>query len=127
MSQTYTNLPANINPQDSASKTKQFFDTYYTAGISVSSDAINAATGFFEARGFDASAASATAAVLLKQSKIEQVNVNQLLDTLKGLNDLQLSRVVTEILNQNRFKTSILGYKNATSAENDYEIRNIMA
>jgi hypothetical protein len=47
-----------------------------------------------------------------------------LLDTLKGLTDVQLSGVVTEILNASREATSILGYK-ILATEETLESRNI--
>lgn len=121
-----TNLPATDKPKDSASTTKDFFNSYYDKGISLSSTDIDAVVGFFESRGFDISASNSIAATLLSQSKIENVNVFQLLDTLKGLNDLQLSRVVSEILNYNRLRISTLGYKIDTSTQNQYESRNVL-
>jgi hypothetical protein len=47
------------------------------------------------------------------------------LDTLKGLNELQLSSVVAEILNVNRSKISTLGFKVANN-QNQFEKRNIV-
>ena len=88
---------------------------------------IDATVGFFQSRGFDISASNSIAATLLSQSKIENVNVFQIIDTLKGLNDLQLSRVVSEILNYNRLNISTLGYKVDTAADNQFEIRNVRA
>jgi hypothetical protein len=120
-----SNLPPNTAPQDSASDAKKFFNTYYEKNLSVSSNAIDATIGFFENRGFEITAAQSVAGVLLSQAKIENINVFQLLDTLKGLNEIQLSRVVTEILNYNRERISTLGYRVDNSAT-DYEKRNIM-
>jgi hypothetical protein len=49
-----------------------------------------------------------------------------MLDTLKGLDSVQLSNVVSEILNYNRFKTSYLGY--APQATSTAEVvRNVIA
>jgi hypothetical protein len=121
-----SNLPPNIAPQDSASDAKKFFNTYYEKQLSVSSNAIDATIGFFQNRGFELTAAQSVAGVLLSQSKIENINVFQLLDTLKGLNEVQLSRVVTEILNYNRERISTLGYRIDTAANTEYEKRNIM-
>ena len=121
-----TNLPLNTSAKDSTSSTKDFFNSYYTTGISLSADEIDAAVGFFESRGFEISAANSIAATLLSQSKIEKVNVFQLLDTLKGLNELQLSRVVSEILNSNRKNISTLGYRTDIPASNQYEVRNVL-
>lgn len=121
-----TNLPPNTN-KDSATSTKDFFNSYYNAGITLSAADIDATVGFFQSRGFDVSASNSISATLLSQSKIENVNVFQIIDTLKGLNDLQLSRVVSEILNYNRLNISTLGYKVDTAADNQFEIRNVRA
>jgi len=121
-----TNLPSNTNT-DSTSSTKEFFNSYYNEGIALSASDIDNAVGFFESRGFDISAANSIAATLLSQSKIEHVSIFQIIDTLKGLNDLQLSRVVSEILNYNRLNISTLGYKVDTAADNQFEIRNVKA
>ena len=122
---TLTNLPPNTNITDSATGTKDFFNSYYNAGISLSAGDIDAAVGFFQSRGFDITAANSIAATLLSQSKIENVSVFQILDTLKTLNELQVSRVVSEILNYNRLNISVLGYKVDTSANNQFESRNV--
>jgi len=55
--------------------------------------------------------------VLLQQAKLDEVNVFQLLDTLKGLTELQLSAVVTEVLNYNRQKNSTLGFRVEDTSE----------
>ena len=116
-----------MKPTDSASGTKDFFNSYYNTGISLSASDIDATVGFFESRGFDVSAANSIAATLLSQSKIENVNVFQIIDTLKGLNELQLSRVVSEILNYNRLNISVLGYRKDNSANIQFESRNVIA
>jgi hypothetical protein len=48
----------------------------------------------------------------------------ELLDTIKTLNDAQLSNVVTQVLNAYREKTSTLGFKLLTIEETT-ESRNI--
>ena len=61
----------------------------------------------------------------MQQAKLDDVNVFELLDTLKGLDALQLSAVVTEVINYNRSKISTLGYKLDKSA-NKLEVRNVL-
>jgi len=63
--------------------------------------------------------------VILQQAKIDGVKVFELLDTLKGMDTVQLSYIVTEILNHNRSNTSSLGYKVKTE-KNLSEKRNIV-
>jgi hypothetical protein len=123
---TYLNLPAQ-NQQttnDSATVVKSFFDNYYRHKVSFPAAQVDAVVGYFLKRGFQNDAAKSTAIVLLNQSIIDNVNVFELLDTLKGLTDSQLSQVVTEILNVYRDKSSTLGYKIATVDET-FESRNI--
>ncbi len=81
--------------------------------------------GFFEKRDFEESDAIAVAGTLLTQVKIDNVNVFKLLDTLKGLDRVQLSALVTEVLNYDRPSTSTLGYKTPTQVELS-EKRNII-
>jgi len=121
-----TNLPNN-KTIDSATITKDFFNSYYDDGISLSAADVDATIGFFQSRGFDISASNSIAATLLSQSKIEKVPVFQIIDTLKGLNELQLSRVVSEILNYDRLNISTLGYRTENTANNQFEIRNVRA
>ena len=63
--------------------------------------------------------------MLLNQARLDNVNVFELIDTLKGLTDVQLAKVVTEVLNSYREQTSTLGYKVITSVDT-YESRNIL-
>lgn len=119
-----TNLPVSDNSSDSSSGTKNFFNNYFTAQVSYPAGEIDAVVGFFLKRGFDEQSAKSTAIVILNQAKLDDVNVFQLIDTLKGLTDVQLSQVVSEILNQTRQKTSVLGYR-LLNVDETFESRNI--
>ena len=61
----------------------------------------------------------------MQQARLDDVNVFELLDTLKGWDALKLSAVVTEILNYNRSKISTLGYK-IDSSDSKLEKRNVL-
>lgn len=98
------------NP-DSSDAVKQFFNRYYDKTVNYNANEVDAVIGYFLKRGFDEVAAINTSVVLLQQAKIDQVNVYKLIDTLSGFNDVQLSNIVAQILNDNRNKTSALGYK----------------
>ena len=113
-------------PEDSAAATKLFFDSYGKDPLQFNANEVDAAVGFFTARGFDSDAATATAVVLLKQSKIDSVPVFKLLDTLKTLTGIQLSALVGEILNNNRSPISTLGFR-LVSVEKENQTRNISA
>ena len=112
-------------PKKSDQKVVEFFDTYFDKKLSFPSNQVDAVIGFFTKRGFDKEAAISVGSVLLQQAKIDSVNVFQLLDTLKGLDSVQLSSIVTEVLNYNRTKTSTLGFKRTEQVEK-LEKRNIV-
>ena len=119
-----SNLPPST-PQDSSTEVKSFFDKFFLHEVTFPVAEIDAVVGFFLKRGFDDTASKSVAIVLLNQARNDSVNVFALVDTLKGLTDVQLSRVVAEVLNAYREKTSILGYKTAVLAST-FESRNIL-
>ena len=63
--------------------------------------------------------------IIIKQSKQDGYNPMQILYTLKGLNDVEISGLVAELFNYNRVKTSSLGY--AQTFQTNAEVsRNIL-
>lgn len=111
--------------QTSDQKVNKVFDQYYTASQNFPSNEVDAVVGFFEKRNFDKTAAISTATILLNQAKLDGVKIFELLDTLKGLEDIQLSAVVAQVINYNRPATSTLGFRRAEQ-ENKTEKRNIL-
>lgn len=110
---------------DSAAEVKEFFDKYFSKKISVTSNQVDSVVGFFVKRGFDNNSAIAVSTVLLQQAKIDNVNIYQLLDTLQGLNEVSLSKLVATILNSNRSKISTIGFTIENPATTSEE-RNIV-
>lgn len=120
----YTNLPI-ITSTDSADAVKSYFNNYYTKQFNYPADQINAVVGFFQKNGFDEMSSIAISTVLLQQARLDNVNVFDLLNTLKSLDEIELSALVAEVLNYNRQKISVLGYR--TSDTGEYlETRNII-
>jgi hypothetical protein len=111
--------------KDSSDNVRLAFDRYFTKEISYPSNKVDAVVGFFRSRGFDEEAANSVGSVLLEQSKIDNLNVFELLDSLKVLDKVKLSNLTTAILNANRSKISKLGYRNET-VPNNIEARNII-
>jgi hypothetical protein len=122
---TKTNLPIQPILKGSDKEVNLYFDRYFTKPINVSSNDLDTVVAFFENRGFDNSAAMSVAVVLLQQAKLDNINVFSLLETLKGLKELQLSVVVAEVLNYNRKRTSTLGFKRVVLSDK-IERRNII-
>ena len=113
-------------PIDTANnEVRTFFDKFFLEQITFPSNQIDAVLGFFIKRGFGEQAARSTGIVLLNQAKLDGINIFEVLDNLKGLNDSQLSQVVTEVLNYYRVQTSVLGYK-VSNNSNSFENRNIL-
>lgn len=124
MTTTKTNLPYTV-PNDSAAGTKLYFDQYGDVPLEFPSAEVDAVIGFFKSKGFGEQAAQTTSMVLLKQAKIDNMQVFKLLDTLKNFEGLQLSTLVGEILNNNRSNSSTLGFK-VVSVDKYNQTRNIV-
>lgn len=120
------NLPSQLtSPVNASTEIKTFFDKFFVQQVSFPSNQIDAVVGFFLKNGFDIESARSTGIVILNQAREDNVNVFELLDTLKTLTDIQLSQVVAQVLNSYREKTSLLGYRVAPLVDN-YESRNIL-
>lgn len=105
-----SNLPV-VNIEDSAAATKLFFDVYGKLPLEFSSIDVDAAITFFTSKGFDKDAAIQISAILLKQAKLDEIPIFQILDSIRKLTAIELNALVGEILNNNRRSTSTLGYK----------------
>lgn len=122
MNQNYSNIPVS-STQD---KTVQAFDSYMTAPVEINSSVLAAMKGYFTERNFGEVAAESIAVTIIKQAKQDGYNPMQILDTLNGLDSVQLSGLVSEILNYNRFKSSSLGYAQQFQTHPEIQ-RNIIA
>ena len=121
-----SNLYSNVPQPSSKNSTIQVLDAYYSKPFELDSSTFDAMVGFFENKGFQANSAESIAVIIMKQAKLDGYNPMQILDTLKGLDSVEISALVGEILNYNRLKTSFLGYANQFTPI--YEItRNIVA
>jgi len=117
-----TGLPSERDLEN----TVLYFNSFYGSGdINYTQNEVDAVVGYFLKRGFDQIAAVNTGGVLLEQAKRDSVPVFKLLDTLEGINDVQLSNVVAQIINANRRKTSSIGYKQQ-SKNQLFDQRNII-
>lgn len=102
-----------------------YFDTYFTSNINFNDNEYTAVEGFFTSRGFDKTAAKAVSITLLNQAKTDGIKVFSLLDTLEGIDNAQLTYVVAEVLNYNRKRTSVVGFKKEKTTSK-FESRNII-
>ena len=121
----YNNIPQE-RTESNSDLTVKVFDQYYQAPIDLNNNELVAMVGFFESRGFGGSSAESTAITILKQAKKDNYSSMQILSTLGGLSNVEISGLVAEILNYNRFKTSSLGISQLYSPA-DTVVRNILA
>jgi len=115
----------NISQIDSAGQTKSFFSNYGKDSINFSSNDVDAVISFFESKGFDKQASISTGTLVLSQAKAEGKPVFDLLESLKNLDKVKLTGLVTAILNNNRNKISVLGFKQ-DNVNVSFEERNII-
>lgn len=114
---TYNNIPQS-QAQSSTNETVKYFNTFYQVPTELNNTSLIAAKAFFESKGFGSEAAESVAIIILAQAKRDNLNPFTILDTLTGIDQVELSALVGEILNYNRFKTSGLGItKNMVPAD----------
>lgn len=121
---SYNNIPQE-RMESSSDLTVKVFDQFYQAPIDLNNNELTAMVGFFESRGFGGDSAESTAITILKQAKKDNYSSMQILNTLRGLSNVEISGLVAEILNYNRFKTSSLGISQLYSPA-DAVVRNIL-
>lgn len=108
----YSNIPLSSNSPAST--------------IEIDPTVFAAIKSFFTSRDFGEVSAETISIVIIRQSKKDGYNPMQILDTLRGLNSVELSGLVSEILNYNRFKSSSLGYAQKFTTNTEIA-RNIIA
>jgi hypothetical protein len=124
MADFYTNLPPK--DKDDLDKTiEKLTNSDYQTEYEFNAGEYDAAIGFFVKRGFTRTSAESTAYVILSQAKIDNVNPQELLDKLGHASEIQLSEVITIILNANRYKSSRLGVRQSLTTS-EVVSRNIL-
>ena len=110
MTEFYTNLPPK--QKDELDKTIEKLTTSnYETEYQFNVGEYDSTIGFFVKRGFSRTAAESTAYVILSQAKIDSIKPHELLDKLTKASPVQLSELITIILNANRYKSSRLGVR----------------
>lgn len=119
---SYSNLPINNQGKNSLIS----YDTLYSPPLEIDAGTVDAMKGLFTSRGFSEDAAESVAIIIIKQAKLDSYNPMQIMDTLKGLDNIEISALVAEIVNYNRLKTSVLGYARGL-IPNEEVVRNIIS
>jgi hypothetical protein len=113
------------NYKDIANDTTKFFNRFYQEDIFYKPSEVDAVIGHFLKRGFSEVSAVNTATVILQQASKDKIPAFELVDTLKGVTDVQLSNIVAQILNLDRSNCSTIGYR-VSSSTSLYDQRNII-
>lgn len=120
MNKFYNNIPTSTSA-DSSYNSKVGLSNFYGSELPMNASALDAMRGFFESRGFSQEAADSIAFIMFYQADIDGYNPFDVLENVKGLNSAELTMLVTEILNFNRFKTSFLGMTATYSTQSEVE------
>ena len=124
MAEFYTNLPPK--EQDSIDKTvEKLKTTNYQTEYEFNVGDYDTTIAFFVNRGFSRTAAESTSYVILSQAKIDNIKPQELLDKLNKASSLQLSELITIILNASRYKSSRLGVRQTLTTKETVS-RNIL-
>ena len=89
MASSDQNIGTTFNKNNTEDQ-KKLFNNYFDTQINFTPSEVDAVIGYFLKRGFEQVAAVNTASVLLQQAEIDEVPVFQLLDTIKGTNEVEL-------------------------------------
>ena len=101
----------NNKTAEGSTDSRKYLNRYLNQPINYIPSEVDAVIGYFLKRGFDEIAAVNTASVLLQQAYVDNIPVFQLVDTLRGVTDVQLSNIVAQILNISRSNCSTIGYR----------------
>jgi Glu-tRNA(Gln) amidotransferase subunit E-like FAD-binding protein len=121
----YNNLPAPNKSGSSSDATLKSFQYYNDVPIELNQNTLTAMIGFLESRNFTTESAEVIALTIMVQATREKYNPMSLIESMKTLNETELSTIVAEVLNFNRFKSSFLGSKQAVAPVDNVR-RNIL-
>jgi hypothetical protein len=121
----YNNIPQTVSPASSSDATTKTFNSFYQVPLQLDNTTLTAIKSYFENRGYGSQAAESVAIIILSQATKDGLNPFGILDTLRGLKSIQISALVAEILNYNRFKTSSLGITSIPTPADEIQ-RNIL-
>jgi hypothetical protein len=105
----YSNLPSPSSTESSSDLTNKTFNQYHDVPVQLNHDVMTAMIGMLESRGFSNDSAEMISITIMVQAKRDGYNPMTVLESMKKLNENDLSQIISEILNYNRLKTSVLG------------------
>ena len=116
MTEFYTNLPPKDKEDLQKTVDKLTTNTYET-DYQFNVGEYDSTIAFFVKRNFSRTAAESTAYAILSQAKIDNIKPQQILDQLTYATPALLSKLMTIVLNANRYKSSRLGVRKTLAAK----------
>lgn len=121
-----TNLgKVNLNKIINQDGTK-YFNNFFDKTITISSAKDDAVVSYFESITSNKEAALALASAVIYTSKVQNIEVMEVLDEFKKLKKEQTTLFISYFLNLSRVGTSLIGVQN-NPARNKYVTRTILA
>ncbi len=105
----YTNLPTKEKGQSLSDRSNNVLNQYNDIDVQLNNDTLIAMTGLLASNGFSEESAENISLTIMIQAKRDNFNPMNVLDTMRSLGKIELSQFVAEVLNFNRYKTSVLG------------------
>lgn len=105
----YTNLPSKDKLESLSDKSNKVLSQYNDIDVQLNNDTLVAMTGLLASNGFSEESAESISLTIMIQAKRDNFNPMNVLDTMRSLGKIELSQFVSEVLNFNRYKTSVLG------------------
>lgn len=105
----YTNIPPKQAAGSASDLSNKNLNQYNDLPVQLHNDTLTAMKGLLSNKGFSDESAENIAITIMMQAKRDSFNPMNVLDSMKNLGNIELSQLVSEILNFNRFKTSVLG------------------
>ena len=105
----YSNLPPATATASSSDATNKAFSQYNDVPVELEQNVLTAMVGMLENRGFSRDSAESISITIMIQARRDGYNPMTVLESMKKLNENDLSQLLSEILNYNRLKTSVLG------------------
>lgn len=105
----YTNLPSKDTLGSSSDLTNKQLSQYNDVPVQLDNETLTAMTGLLSNKGFSEESAENISITIMMQAKRDNFNPMNVLDSMRSLGNIELSQFVSEILNFNRYKTSVLG------------------
>jgi hypothetical protein len=105
----YTNIPPKQAAGSASDLSNKNLNQYNDLPVQLHNDTLTAMKGLLSNKGFSDESAENIAITIMMQAKRDSFNPMNVLDSMRTLGNVELSQLVSEILNFNRFKTSVLG------------------